>query len=190
MNAIKTWLLFSFFFILIISCDDNQTPATENQEKTTNTTAVTAIEEVPLIIFQHSFLNISPGSQIEEHKAILEQAILETEEGSLQVYNILDAKKNVVAYFLADPLDPELVRDIYITSPLAHTEDAIRIGDTFGDLATKHPEVEVYFSKIESRTVATLGSLSFKIDAVHPTDNLDISAISKEAKILEIVLER
>lgn len=66
MTTTKTlFLLISFFFILTISCDETKAPATEVQEETTSkTTAVaTPIEEIEesLIIFQNSFLNISPG---------------------------------------------------------------------------------------------------------------------------------
>jgi hypothetical protein len=82
MTTTKTLFLLSFFFILTISCDETKAPATEVQEETTSkTTAVaTPIEEIEieesLIIFQNSFLNISPGSQIAEHEARIEKGIL------------------------------------------------------------------------------------------------------------------
>jgi len=190
MNTIKILLLFNFFFMLTISCDETKVPTTEVQEKMTGTTTKEAEVEIPLTIFENSFLNISPGSQIAEHKASIEEGVLQTGEGNFEVYNIHDAQKKVVAYFLADPVDNELVGDVYVTSPLAQTEDGIRIGDTFGDLVTKYSALEVHGSEIESQTFANLGSLSFKIDAAHTTYDLEISAVSKEAKIIEIVIKR
>ncbi|MFT5645614.1 MAG: hypothetical protein ACI976_000287 [Aureispira sp.] len=193
MTTTKTIFLLSFFFILTTSCDETKAPATEVQEETTSKTTAVATpieEEESLIIFQNSFLNISPGSQIAEHETRIEKGLLQTGDGDFEIYNILDAQKTVVAYFLADPVDTELVGDIYVTSPLAYTEDDIRIGNTFGILVTKYETLEVHGSEIESQTFANLGSLSFKIDEAHTMYDLEISAVSKEAKIIEIVIKR
>jgi hypothetical protein len=193
MNTLKTLVLLVTLFILLISCEENKAPATETTEEISDTTtevAPTEEEEVPLTIFQNSFLTISPGNQIAEHKAVIEEDLLQTGEGDFEIYNIKDQKNKVVAYFLADPMDNEIIGDIYITSRLAQTEDGIGIGHTFGDLLTKYPDLEVHGSEIESQTFANLGSLSFKLDEPHVTYDLEISAVSKEAKILEIVIKR
>jgi hypothetical protein len=192
MTTIKTLFFLSFFFMLTISCDETKTPATEIQEKITNETTVvtTPIVEESLIIFQNSFLTISPGSQIAEHKASIEEGILQTGEGDFEIYNILDVQKNVVAYFFADHADSELVGTIYITSPLAQTEDGISMGDSFGDLVAKYSDLEVHGSEIESRTFANVGNWSFRINDSHSSYKLEISAVSKEAKIIEIAINR
>lgn len=193
MNTLKTLVLLGAFFILLISCEENKTPATETTGEINDTTtevAPTEEEEVPLTIFQNSFLNISPGTQIAEYKAFIEEDLLQTGEGDFEIYNVKDAKNGVVAYFLADPMDNEIVGDVYITSPLAQTESGIGIGHTFGDLLTKFPDLEVHGSEIESQTFANQGNLFFKLDEPHATYNLEISAVSKEAKILEIVIKR
>lgn len=192
MTTTKTLFLLSFFFIITISCDETKAPPTEVQEATSNKTTVVAtpIEEESLIIFQNSFLNISPGSQIAEHEARIEKGILQTGEGDFEVYNIHNAQKEVIAYFFADHADPELVGTIYVTSPLAQTEDGISMGDPFSDLVAKYSELEVHGSEIESRTVADVGNLSFRIDDSHATYKLEISAVSKDAKIIEIAINR
>lgn len=195
MTSTKTLLLLSSFFILLMSCNETKTPTTETKEETTNTRIEVApteevTKEIPLTIFQNSFLTISPGDQVEEHKAVIEEGLLQTGEGDFDIYNIKDAKNDVVAYFLANPIDNELIGDIYITSPLAKTEDGIGIGHTFGDLLAKYPDLEVHGSEIEAQTFANQGNLSFKIDEPHSTYDLETSAVSKEAKIIEIIVVR
>lgn len=194
MNTIKILVLLGSFLALLISCDETKTPAAETQNETSTTTEPTPEEEiekeVPLTIFQNSFLGIAPGDQVAEHKALLEEDLLQTGEGDFEIYNIKEAKNGVVAYFLADPMDNELIGDIFITSPLAKTEDGIAIGHTFGDLVNKYPDLEVHGSEIEAQTFADQGNLSFKIDEPHTTYDLDIDAVSKEAKIIEIIISR
>jgi hypothetical protein len=191
MYTIKALVLLSFFFILTLSCTETQTPASKIQEETTNTAEIAPIEEeIPLTIFQNSFLNISPGSQIAEHEAIIKKGVLETAEVDSDVYYIYDEKNGELGYFFVDYHDNELVGNICITSALAKTEDNIGVGDSFGDLVTNYKELEVHGSEIESRTVANQGNLAFRIDEPHSTHDLEITAISKEAKILEITIER
>lgn len=192
MNIIKRLLPLSFFFILLISCNRTKVDKDLINNVTTPTTEVEeeVEKEVPPIVFQNSFLTVVPGTPIVEYKAIIEEDLLQTGEGDFEIYNIKNAQQKVLAYFLADPVDNELVGDIYITSPLAQTEDDIHIGQTFGDLVTKYSTLEVHGSEIESQTFATVGNLSFRIDEAHATYELEISAVSKTAKIIEIVIKR
>lgn len=188
MSTIKLLFSLSFFFILTMSCNETKTPSTAVQEATTATEVID--KEVPLTIFQHSFLNVSPGGQIAEHEAVLEKALIQTGEGEVGIYNLKDANNTVVAYFLADPMDNQLIGNLYITSPLAQTEDGIRIGDTFGDLVTKYKELEVSGSEIKSQIYANQGNLFFKIDEPYTKSDLEIRAVSKEAKIVGIFIKR
>ncbi|WMX14365.1 MULTISPECIES: hypothetical protein [unclassified Aureispira] len=196
MNKTRLFLLLSGFCALLIGCDNTtKTTSLETIEEqtapyTTSTSTEVPKKEQPLIIYENAFLQVFPGSPIEEHKAIIEEDLLQTGEGDFEIYNIKHNENGVVAYFLADPIDQELVGEIYITSPLAQTEDGIGLGHTFGELLDKYPNLEVHGSEIESQTFANYGNLAFRIDEPHATYDLDINAVSKEAKIIEIVIKR
>lgn len=194
MHTIKILTVISSF-LLLISCNETNT-TTEEVSKTPNTDhkIVEEInkeeEEIPLIVFQNSILSMSPGHPIKEYETVIEKGLLETGEGDFEIFNLKDSKGNVVAYFLPDPNDNSLIGDIYITSSEAQTEDGIKIGQTFGDLLDKHADLEVHGSEIEAQTFANYGNLSFEIDEAHSTYDLDINAVSKEAKIVLIVIKR
>lgn len=194
MNTIKTVTLLGFLFVLAMSCNETQTPSSEIQETTTDTITTVeekevVTEEMPLTIFQNSFFGISPGSKIADHEAIIEKGLLQTGEGDFEIYNIKDEKHGVLGYFFINYNDNELVGSICITSPLAKTEENIGIGSSFGDLLTKYENLEVHGSEIESQTFASQGSLAFKIDELHSSHDLEINAIAKEAKILEVHID-
>lgn len=196
MHTIKILFIISCSFLFFSSCNETNTTTeavtkTENiDNKVEEKTIQEEEKEVPLIIFQNSILSMSPRHPIKEYEAVIEKDLLETGEGNFEIFNLKDAKNNVVAYFLPDPNDNSLIGEIYVTSPEAQTEDGIKIGQTFGDLLDKHPDLEVHGSEIEGQTFANYGNLSFKIDEPHSTYDLDINAVSKEAKIIEIVINR
>lgn len=190
-------------FASLFSCGSSQTKETEStqtevvEEKTVETTETEIKEETTesnvqdnteLIIYQKSFLGLSPDMKISDYKGTLEKGLLQTGEGDFDILNVKDDKGNVVAYFLPFGEKEDKVGSITVTSELAKTEDGIKIGDTFGTLLEKYPNLKVYGSEIEGYTQAVVGDLGFRLDEQHYTYELKTSEIKKNTEIIEITI--
>ncbi len=185
------------FFIAslgLFSCGAEQKQEAESAEiETTEKEIVVETEQEanPLTIYQTSFLGLSPETKIEDYKGTLEKDLLQTGEGDFDIYNLKDDNGNVVAYFLpfGEIEGKEYkVGSITITSQLAETEDGIKIGDTFGTLLEKYPDLKVNGSEIEGYTQATVGNLGYRLDEQHYNYELKTSEIKKDTKITEITI--
>ncbi|WP_338814611.1 hypothetical protein V9L05_04985 [Bernardetia sp. Wsw4-3y2] len=199
---IRNLKLCAFIIVLVsfFSCGSNQTKEAESNEVTdqTNeeTTATEAKEEIieakvqetdELIIYEKSFLGLSSGMEIADYTGTLEKGLLQTGEGDFDIFNVKDKDGNIVAYF--DPFEGK-VGTITITSELAKTEDGIKIGDTFGTLLAKYPDLKVYGSEIEGYTQAIVNEgLGYRLDEQHYNYELKTSEIKKDAKIIEITIK-
>lgn len=190
-------------FASLFSCGSNQTKEAEStqtevvEEKTVETTETEIKEETTesnvqdnteLIIYQKSFLGLSPDMKISDYKGTLEKGLLQTGEGDFDILNVKDDKGNVVAYFLPFGEKEDKVGSITVTSELAKTEDGIKIGDTFGTLLEKYPNLQVFGSEIEGYTQAVVGDLGFRLDEQHYTYELKTSEIKKNTEIIEITI--
>lgn len=181
-----------YFLLLAAFCSACQVKPAQNE----NANPVASTEEKNdslslhpnLIIANNSFLGISPGDTIANHPEHLSAGQLSTGEGDFDVFRIIDASGNDLGYVMPDPRDVRLVRSITIVSPLVTTEGGARVGDTYGSLLDKYPELEVHGSEIESRTYASLGRLMFRISEAHARYELKQKDISRSATILELMI--
>lgn len=181
-------------FIIFFSCGSNQTKEAESTEVEVITTE-TEVKEEPkketdLIIYQKSFMGLSPDTKITDYKGVLEKSLLQTGEGDFDILNMKDAKGNVVAYFLPFGEKEDKVSSITVTSELAKTEDGIKIGDTFGTLLEKYPNLQVFGSEIEGYTQAVVGNLGYALDEQHYNYELKVSEVKKETQIIEIIVKQ
>jgi hypothetical protein len=149
-------------------------------EPTASLTTITAM----------GYRGILLGDAIKKHLAYAKKSTMQTGEGSFEVYKITDKENNPAGYFMADTKDKLLVGSITVESPKARTQDGIKIGSTFSDLLKAFPNIEVHGSEIESRTYATKGNLSYRLNVANSTYELDKAKIPATAKITEIVIKR
>ncbi|AFM05035.1 hypothetical protein Fleli_2678 [Bernardetia litoralis DSM 6794] len=182
-------------FASLFSCSSNQTKEAESTEVENVDTTTIVVEEVKeevkedneLIIYEKSFLGLSSDMKISDYKGTLEKGLLQTGEGDFEKFDVKDKDGNVVAYFV--PFE-EKVGSITVTSELAKTEDGIKIGDTFGTLLDKYPNLKVYGSEIEGYTQAIVNDeLGYRLDEQHYNYELKTSEIKKETKIIEITIK-
>jgi hypothetical protein len=191
---------FIIVFTSLFSCGSGQTKEVESTEVTeeiieemTEVTEEIAEEKAQetneLIIYQKSFLDLSPDTKITDYKGTLEKGLLQTGEGDFDMFNVKDDKGNIVAYFVPFGEKEDKVGSISVTSELAKTEDGIKIGDTFGTLLEKYPNLEVFGSEIEGYTQAVVGNLGYKLDEQHYNYELKVSEVKKDTKIIEITIK-
>ncbi|WP_338768892.1 hypothetical protein WAF17_08725 [Bernardetia sp. ABR2-2B] len=187
------------FATSLFSCGSNQTKETESTEVETMDTTTVVVEEVKeevveekkqeneLIIYEKTFLGLSSDMKIADYEGTLEKGLLQTGEGDFDIFNVKDKDGNIVAYFV--PFE-EKVGSITVTSELAQTEDGISIGDTFGTLLEKYPNLKVYGSEIEGYTQAIVNDeLGYRLDEQHYDYELKTSDIKKDSKIIEITVK-
>ncbi len=167
----------------------SQTTEKETTEQTTE--EVTQVKEEikqegsDLTIYQKSFLGLSPDMNIKDYKGTLEKGLLQTGEGDF----VKDDKGNTVAYFTPFGEKEDKVGSITVTSEQAKTEDGIKIGDTFGTLLSKYPDLKVFGSEIEGYTEAVVGTLGYRLDEQHYSYELKVSDVKKETEIIEITIK-
>jgi hypothetical protein len=190
-------IVFASFF----SCGSGQTKELESTEITeeiieeiaevTEEVAEEKTQEVDeLTIYETSFLGLSPDMKISDYKGTLEKGLLQTGEGDFDIFNVKDKDGNTVAYFVPFGEKEDKVGSITVTSELAKTEDGIKIGDTFGTLLEKYPNLKVYGSEIEGYTQAIVNEkLGYRLDEQHYNYELKISEVKKETKIIEITIK-
>jgi hypothetical protein len=189
-------------FTSLFSCGSNQTKEAESTEIVEQNTEEIIEKEVEeeikqedneLIIYETSFLGLSSDMKISDYKGTLEKGLLQTGDGDFDIFNVKDSKGNIVAYFV--PFGEvrgkeDKVGSITVTSELAKTEDGFKIGDTFGMLLEKYPNLKVYGSEIEGYTQAVVNDkLGYRLDEQHYNYELKISEIKKETKIIEITIK-
>jgi hypothetical protein len=174
--------LMVFLLVLIMANCDNTNNATSTSSISTADTA--------LYILANSFAGITLGDTIAQHKEKIELGLLRTGEGDFEIYEIHDDANGVLGHFMPDGEEGLLVGDISVTSPVAQTKTGIKVGDSFGQLLAAYPKIVVHGSEIESRTYAVHENVRFRIDEAHTSYELAVEAVSKEAKIIEIVLTR
>ena len=145
---------------------------------------------IPLLIAEKSFQGISPGDLISSHLNILEKGKLKTGEGTFDVFYVNNKNLEKLGYILKDPKNESLVGNIIIESKKARTEKGIHIGSSFEDLVKKYPDVKVHGSEIEGRTYGREGNLSFRLDTNNFTYEVDKNKIPKDAKVIEIIINR
>jgi hypothetical protein len=143
-----------------------------------------------LWITEIGFRGIQVGDAIAKHGAYTKKTKLKTGEGSFDVYEIKDFENNRAGYFMADPKNKLLVGDITVESPKATTNEGLKVGDSFQALSKIFPLAEVHGSEIESRTYATAGKLSYRLNVANNTYEVDKAKIPATAKITEIVINR
>ncbi len=180
-------------FASLFSCGSTQTKEAESTEVEVTTTE-TEVKEEPkketdLIIYQKSFMGLSPDTKIIDYKGTLEKGLLQTGDGDFDILNMKDDKGNVVAYFLPFGEKEDKVGSITVTTELAKTEDGIKIGDTFGTLLEKYPNLQVFGSEIEGYTQAVVGNLGYRLDEQHYNYELKVSEVKKETEIIEIIVK-
>ncbi len=192
------YCLLIFFFTNLFACTSNQTkevkttqteitePITELKEKEVVESKISKNE---LIIYQKSFLGLTPHTNIKDYEGKLEKGLLRTGEGDFDIFNIKDENENTVGYFVPFGENEDKVGSVTVTSELAQTEDGIKIGDTFETLLKKYPNLKVFGSEIEGYTQAIVENISFRLDENHYNHQLKISEIKKETKIIEITIQ-
>lgn len=188
-------------FTSLFSCGSGQTKELESTEITeeiikeiaevTEEVTEEKTQEVDeLTIYETSFLGLSPDMKISDYKGTLEKGLLQTGEGDFDIFNVKDKDGNTVAYFVPFGENEDKVGSITVTSELAKTEDGIKIGDTFGTLLEKYPNLKVYGSEIEGYTQAIVNEkLGYRLDEQHYNYELKTSEIKKETKIIEITVK-
>ncbi|PIY11219.1 MAG: hypothetical protein COZ18_04490 [Flexibacter sp. CG_4_10_14_3_um_filter_32_15] len=194
---------FMIVFASLFSCSSGQTKEVESTQLTEEVieemTEVTETKEEiaeektqetnELIIYEKSFLGLSSDMKISDYQGTLEKGLLQTGEGDFDIFNVKDKEGNIVAYFVPFGEKEDKVGTITVTSELAKTEDGIKIGDTFGTLLEKYPNLEVFGSEIEGYTQAIVNEeLGYRLDEQHYNYELTTSEVNQGAKIIEITI--
>jgi hypothetical protein len=167
-------------------------PSVMGEAKQLKVTEIISIAPTQTLISITStgFRGIEVGDAIAKHGDYIKKTKLKTGEGSFDAYEIKDFENNPAGYFLPDPKNKLLVGDITVQTPKASTDKGIKVGDTFKDLLKAFPNIEVHGSEIESRTYATIGKLTYRLNVANNTYDLDKAKIPATAKITEIVIKR
>lgn len=193
--------ILSFLSLAIVcSCDSTENNSSSNEtnseENTTvvsdttkeeTTTNVEKEEEESYLIEEQSFQKIAIGSKISDAPNV-EKGLLQNGEGDFDVYYIKSALGEKLGFIIPNFKDEEIVGQIVVISPRAKTEKGVQVGMKYSDLETLVGNFEIYGSEIESRTHADDGIFSYRLDANNSTYKMDKSKVSKDAKILEIIV--
>jgi len=143
-----------------------------------------------LTIDNNAFRGITVGDKIADHTAYIQKETLRTGEGAFEVYQIKDFNNNPAGYLMPDPLNEALVGDITVETHIALTAEGIKVGDTFQDLITAIPDVDIHGSEIEGRTYANSDKISYRLDIANFSYEVDKSKIPATTKIMQIVINK
>jgi hypothetical protein len=132
------------------------------------------------------YRGIHVGDAIKNHSAYTKKSTIQTGEGDFEVYKITGIDNKSAGYFSANSDNKLLVGSITIDSPEASTVEGIKVGSTFKDLLKAFPNIEVHGSEMESRTYASAGGLSYRLNVPRSTYEVDRAKIPATAKVTEI----
>jgi hypothetical protein len=147
--------------------------------------SITQTKELTMIT-PMGFRGIHSGDAIKKHSAYVKKTTIKTGEGSFEVYAITGIDNKPAGYFSPNSDNELLVGDITVETPNAQTEQGIKVGSTFKDLLKAFPNIEVHGSEIESRTYASAGGLSYRLDVARNTYKVDRAKIPATTKITDI----
>lgn len=148
------------------------------------------VNEPELLTTLPSFLGMSVGDDLAQHADKLKKSVLETGEGSFDVFEIHQGGRKL-GHVSPAGRNESVIGGITITSPLAVTEQGIKVGSTWGELKQALPELEVHGSEIEGRTYAFFGSVAYRLDVYFGAYDIPASEIRKikdSTRITEIDL--
>ncbi|MGB0929218.1 MAG: hypothetical protein ACPGVB_00485, partial [Chitinophagales bacterium] len=91
-------------------------------------------EANPYLIGEKSFMGLTSGNSIADHKDVLEKSVLKTGEGEFEVFNIKNKSGEVVGNILPSTKDASKIGIITINTPKAQTKEGAKIGMTFKEL--------------------------------------------------------
>lgn len=167
-------------------------PSTLNGERRLIVKKIIKIESARtvLTIEENAFRGITVGDKIDDHLAYLEKKKMRDGEGTFDIYEIKDFGNNPAGYFVSDFNDEGKVSDITVTTPKATTTAGIKVGSTFEELSKVFPNIEVHGSEIEGRTYAKAGNLSYRLEVVNFSYEVDVNKIPANTKITEIIINR
>lgn len=176
-----------------LSCSANigashadQNPPKEEQAMKTGTA------QTELNISDNSFRGITVGDNISSYAKsdYVQLETLKTGEGDFTVYAIKDFNNNPAGYFMSDPNDESRVGDIIVQTRMAQTAEGIHVDSTLGDLRMRFPDIEVHGSEIEGRTYAHHNTLSYRLEVVSFSYEVDAAKIPADTKVTEIIINR
>ncbi|OAV46094.1 hypothetical protein [Lewinella sp. 4G2] len=169
--------------------DTEMTPEIDSPNED-NTDIYDVDPEDPYLISNGTFLGLKPGEPLGAYAEVLRKGRLKDGEGSFDVYYIDGAEGSKLGYLMPDPLDKNIVGDIYVTSPAVVTEKGIRVGTTYEELVERIGAISFHGSEIESRVYGNKEGISYRLDMTSADYDLDNSRISPETAITEIVISR
>ncbi len=201
----KRFLLPIFMLGLVWACgpqsvDDTQedTTATVDSNASTevpeedvpadNDENIDLSDAIPHILYDDNAFGISIGQKIADIELPVEKTVLETGEGSFDIYEIKLENGTLVGYLHPDTRDASRVGQIVVDFDNAQTEEGIQIGTTFGELKEKISDFEVHGSEIESQVNVFYKGFAFQLDHYSSDYNLDPSEIPDDADVIEIAI--
>ena len=127
-------------------------------------------------ISAQSFYGITLGRPISDFFGQLQKGILETGEGTFDVYYIQSTNNEELGYILENEKD-HTVLSIVITSSKGLMDNDIAVGSTYQRFREVYPQAEINRSEIESRFFTSSGNFVFFFDGYALKDPVHISSI-------------
>lgn len=130
---------------------------------------------------------VSIGGKISELEAggVLEKDILETGEGSFDVWNISDKNHGQLGYLMENYEVKDEISNIYITSDKVDYT-GIKVGTTWAEIQKAHPDAKAHGSEIEGRVSVQIGKHYFRLEHNEWSYDFDQSNIKPDVKVDEI----
>ena len=176
--------------LLLLACNDRPPTTPETRPVDNPNAGNTAIYDVdpddPYEMGDSSFLDMRPGSNIADFASLLEPFTLRSGDGEQAAHRIVGRKGEELGFLLTE--DSTHISSIWITSPDVVTEDGLRVGNSFGELAERIGAVEVDGSAVEARVFVRAGGLAYQLAMHSQVGNIDQTTIYPATEITHIVI--
>ena len=187
MKTIFKVLMIYLLFVGFQNCGDSASTEQDESQQTEQPQAVKAEQEAnPFLVTTNSFYGLTIGGKIGD----LEKSVLETGEGSFDIFLIKDENGEELGYVDANYEDESLIGGITISTKKAVTEDGVKIGMSYADFNEKFPDAELHGSEIEGYTSTNVNkNVYYELSDRHWEYELDKNKIAEGTTIVAITVQ-
>lgn len=175
-------------FSIVLSCnnsDEKRESTAVHVETESAATSNAALKE--FVINNNSFMGISPNDVIADHADKFQFGKIRDGEIVKKVL-VIEIDGQELGYAVPNNEDKRLIGNITFQSPKVKTEKGIKVGDSFGDLVKKHPNLTLKKSRNGKKLYAKAGRIVFLLDFNKEGTEIQIEEIPENTSIIELKL--
>ena len=136
-------------------------------------------------IEKNSYLGLTIGDDVSDHKKVLAEGQLQTGEGEFDVHYIV-YKSDTLGYAFGE----KSIESIHIWDSRGATNDGIRVGTTFGELKEILKTPEVHGSEMESRVHVFNKKHMYRLEYYDIEYDIDAAKIPDTVVVKEIIITK